>query len=56
MTTKDRKHGDGKRRATARAVRERGLSELAGRQYGVVGRWQLLQIGFGEEAIKIGLA
>jgi very-short-patch-repair endonuclease len=33
-------------------VRERALSELAERQHGVVGRGQLLGLGFGEGAIK----
>lgn len=33
-------------------VRERALSELAERQHGVVGRGQLLGLGFGEDAIK----
>lgn len=33
-------------------VRERGLSELAERQHGVVSRGQLLGLGFGEGAIK----
>jgi very-short-patch-repair endonuclease len=56
MTTKARKHGAGRRRTTARARRERRLATLAGRQYGVVGRWQLVELGFGDEAIKASLA
>jgi very-short-patch-repair endonuclease len=32
------------------------LAALAGRQYGVVGRWQLIELGFGDEAIKGALA
>jgi len=56
MTTKARKHGGGRRRSTARAERERRLATLAGRQYGVVGRWQLIELGFGDESIKGALA
>lgn len=56
MTTKGRKHGRGRRRSTARAERERRLATLAGRQYGVVGRWQLIELGFGDESIKGALA
>jgi hypothetical protein len=52
MTPKDRKQGGGGRRGNAKAERERRLATLAGRQYGVVGRWQLVELGFGEEAIK----
>jgi very-short-patch-repair endonuclease len=29
-----------------------GLANLANRQYGVVGRWQLVELGFGDEAIR----
>jgi very-short-patch-repair endonuclease len=36
-------------------VRERGLAALANRQYGAVGRWQLVELGFGAEAIKLRL-
>jgi very-short-patch-repair endonuclease len=32
------------------------LAALAGRQYGVVGRWQLTDLGFGDEAIRLALA
>jgi Protein of unknown function (DUF559) len=32
--------------------REIELADLAGRQYGVVARWQLVRIGFGNEAIS----
>jgi predicted transcriptional regulator of viral defense system len=59
MTTKTRKHGAGRRKTTARAMRERQLATLAtlaGRQYGVVGRWQLVELGFGDEAIRVALA
>jgi hypothetical protein len=56
MTTKARKHGAGRRKTTARAARERRLATLAGRQYGVVGRWQLVKLGFGDEAIKAALS
>jgi very-short-patch-repair endonuclease len=56
MTTKTRKHGVGRRRTTGRARRERQLATLAGRQYGVVGRWQLVELGYGEESIKAALA
>lgn len=35
--------------------RERRLAELATRQHGVVGRWQLLELGFSEKAIKARL-
>jgi len=46
---------------TRRAVpmvwrRERELAALAEEQHGVVGRWQLLELGFGEEAIRIRIA
>jgi hypothetical protein len=37
------------------AKRERALAELATRQHGVVGRRQLLTLGFGDEAIKLRL-
>jgi predicted transcriptional regulator of viral defense system len=56
MTTKARKHSVGRRGTTARAQRERRLATLAGRQYGVVGRRQLVELGFGDEAIKSALA
>lgn len=56
MTTKARKDGGGRRRSTARAQRERRLAALAGRQHGVVGRWQLVELGLGDEAIKGALA
>jgi very-short-patch-repair endonuclease len=56
MTTEARKHGGGRRRSTARAERERRLATLAGHQYGVVGRWQLVELGFGDEPIKGALA
>jgi very-short-patch-repair endonuclease/predicted transcriptional regulator of viral defense system len=56
MTTQTRKHGAGRRKTTARAMRERRLATLAGRQYGVVGRWQLVELGFGAEAIKAALS
>jgi very-short-patch-repair endonuclease len=56
MTTKTRKHGAGRRKTTARAMRERRLATLAGLQYGVVGRWQLVELGFGAEAIKAALS
>jgi hypothetical protein len=36
--------------------RERWLAELATRQHGVVGRWQLLEAGFTDKAIKQRLA
>jgi very-short-patch-repair endonuclease len=32
------------------------LSRLAGRQHGVVGRWQLIELGFSRDGIKAGLA
>jgi very-short-patch-repair endonuclease len=35
--------------------KERRLADLAGQQYGVVGRWQLVELGFGDEAIKLRL-
>jgi hypothetical protein len=35
--------------------RERRLAGLAGRQHGVVGRWQLVELGFGDDAIKLRL-
>ncbi|MFT3864612.1 MAG: hypothetical protein QM729_10100 [Solirubrobacterales bacterium] len=56
MATEARKDGWGRRKSTARAVRERRLAVLAGRQYGVVGRWQLVELGFRDEAIKRALA
>jgi hypothetical protein len=56
MTTKTRKHGAGRRKTTARAMRERRLATLAGQQYGVVGRWQLVELGFGAEGIKAALS
>jgi hypothetical protein len=37
-------------------MRERGLFELATRQHGVVGRWQLIELGFGVDAIEARLA
>jgi very-short-patch-repair endonuclease len=42
-------------RSTDRALRERGLAALAGRQHGVVGRDQLLALGLGDGAIKARL-
>lgn len=39
-----------------RVERERGLARVAERQQGMVGRWQLLRMGFGEEAIRVLLA
>jgi very-short-patch-repair endonuclease len=56
MTREDRKHRLGRRRSRGVAERERRLADLAGRQYGVVGRWQLVELGFGEEAIRLRLA
>ncbi|HEX4304568.1 MAG TPA: hypothetical protein VHZ54_00890 [Solirubrobacterales bacterium] len=32
------------------------MADLASRQYGVVGRWQLVELGFGDEAIRLRLA
>jgi hypothetical protein len=55
MTPKDRKHSPGRRRSSEVAERERRLASLASRQYGVVGRWQLVELGFGDEAIKLRL-
>lgn len=40
----------------SRREREQALARLATRQYGVVARFQLLELGFGEEAIKVRLA
>jgi hypothetical protein len=37
------------------AGRERALADLATRQHGVVGRWQLIELGFGDEAIRTRL-
>lgn len=48
--------GRGRRRVGDGATRERALAELATRQHGVVARYQLLALGFGEEAIKLRLA
>ncbi len=56
MTTKPQKDGLGRRRRSGRAERGRRLAVLAGRQYGVVGRWQLVELGFREETIKSALA
>lgn len=56
MTAKARKHPGGRRRSTEVAERERRLASLAGRQHGVVGRWQLAELGFGDEAINLRLA
>jgi very-short-patch-repair endonuclease len=56
MTPKDRKQALGRRRTSETAERERALAALAGRQYGVVGRWQLVELGFGDEAIRLRLA
>lgn len=56
MTGKARKHSVGRRGSTARAARERRLADLASRQYGVVGRWQLVEQGFGDEGIELALA
>jgi very-short-patch-repair endonuclease len=39
-----------------RAQRERDLADLATRQHGVVGRWQLLQLGYTDKAIRSRLA
>jgi hypothetical protein len=39
-----------------RLERERGLAELATRQHGVAARWQLAEMGFGEEAIGMMIA
>src|SRR6478672_7962852 len=39
-------------RPLGRAERERRMARLATRQHGVVAKWQLLALGFGEEAIK----
>ncbi len=55
MTRKARKPRRGGRRLSESAARERRLAELAGRQYGVVARWQLLELGFGDEAIRLRL-
>lgn len=41
------------RLSQTRLERERGLAGLATRQDGVVGRWQLAEMGFGEEAIRV---
>ena len=56
MTPKDRKDRPGRRRSSAVAERERALASLAGRQHGVVGRWQLADLGFEDEAIRLRLA
>lgn len=56
MTRKDRKHGGGGRRSKGMVERDRRLAALANRQYGVVGRWQLVELGFGDEAIRVRLA
>jgi hypothetical protein len=55
MTPKDRKHAGDPRRTATLAERERALASLATSQYGVVGRWQLFSLGFGDEAIKLRL-
>jgi hypothetical protein len=39
-----------------RLERERRLARVAARQFGVVARWQLEAMGFGEEAIRVQLA
>jgi hypothetical protein len=55
MTPKAQKHGGDPGRSGTLAARERALASLASRQYGVVGRWQLVGLGFGDEAIKLRL-
>jgi very-short-patch-repair endonuclease len=55
MTPKARKQASGRRRSSPLAERERRLASLASRQYGVVGRWQLVELGFGDEPIKLRL-
>ena len=40
----------------AGGARTRGWRRWRARQYGVVGRWQLVELGFGDEAIKPRLA
>jgi hypothetical protein len=55
MTPKARKHAGGPGRPATLAARERALAALASSQYGVVGRWQLVALGFGDEAIKLRL-
>lgn len=39
-----------------RVERERGMADLATRQHGVVARWQLVDLGFGEDAIGVLIA
>jgi very-short-patch-repair endonuclease len=46
----------GRRGRSGGARREQALAQLATRQHGVVGRRQLLALGFREEAIKLRLA
>jgi very-short-patch-repair endonuclease len=52
MTPQARKHGGDPGRSATTGTRERALATLANRQYGVVGRQQLIELGFGGDAIK----
>lgn len=56
MTREGRKDTLGRRRSSGLAERERRLAALAGSQHGVVGRWQLVELGFADEAIRLRLA
>lgn len=55
MTPKAQKHAGDRGRSATLAARERALASLASAQYGVVGRWQLVALGLGDEAIKLRL-
>jgi hypothetical protein len=55
MTPKAQKHALDPGRSSTVTERERALASLASAQYGVVGRWQLVALGFGDDAIKLRL-